>query len=85
MQVTPNCLWRVSDITRIGLKKLGYESFEEMWADYNVLALVRNPYDRAGSSYDYTLGRRTVRPPIALTWYHVYIMLYFSAPLVPWK
>ena len=62
VQETPNCLWRVSDITRNGLKKLGYDSFEAMWADYTVLALVRNPYDRAGSSYDYTLGRRTVRP-----------------------
>lgn len=60
LQKNPSCLWRVTDITRVGLSKLGYGSFEEMWEDYSVLALVRNPYDRAGSSYDYTLGRRKV-------------------------
>lgn len=60
MQAGPPCLWRATDITRVGIKSLGYESLEAMWADYTVMALVRNPYDRAGSSYDYILGRREV-------------------------
>lgn len=61
MQAGPPCLWRVTDIIRVGIHNLGYESLETMWADYTVMALVRNPYDRAGSSYDYVLGRREVR------------------------
>lgn len=62
MQAGPPCLWRATDITRVGIKSLGYESLETLWADYTVMALIRNPYDRAGSSYDYILGRREVRP-----------------------
>eukprot|EP00892_Ulva_mutabilis_P012447 jgi/Ulvmu1/9575/UM054_0005.1 len=57
----PPCLWHVTDVMRIGVQSLGYASWEALWADYTVMALVRNPYDRAGSSYDYTLGLRKAR------------------------
>ena len=38
----------------------GYASFEELWQDYTVFTVVRNPYDRASSAYDYVLHRRKV-------------------------
>jgi hypothetical protein len=45
---------------RTGANALGYQDFHALWMDYTVFTLVRNPYDRAGSSYDYLLSRRTV-------------------------
>ena len=45
-----------------GLPALGYSSWEDLWADYIVFTMVRNPYDRVASAYDYILGRREVRP-----------------------
>lgn len=55
---SPNCMWTAEMIQNLGLKKLGYASWEELWADYTVVTLIRNPFDRAGSAYDYLLGRR---------------------------
>lgn len=52
------CLWRTSDMVKAGLKTLGYRSWQELWSDYTVFTLARNPYDRAGSAYDYLLARR---------------------------
>jgi hypothetical protein len=51
-------MWQASDMAKFGVEALGYNTMEEMWMNYTVFALVRNPYDRAGSSYDYVLSRR---------------------------
>lgn len=48
-------------MVRVGHKELGYESWEQLWADYVVITTVRNPYDRAGSAYDYILWHRKWR------------------------
>ena len=69
MQAGPPCLWSVTDIIHAGVNNLGYASLEAMWADYTVLSLVRNPYDRAGSAYDYILGHRQVCHVFTRVWH----------------
>jgi hypothetical protein len=61
---------------RLGLSKLGYKSWEQLWAAYIVFAVVRNPYDRAGSSFDYLKMRRPVRQP-GLHGQELYVFLCF--------
>ena len=61
MQTRPFCYVDNKEMQAIGLKNLGYESWDTLWADYTVFTMVRNPYDRAGSSFDYILGRHEVR------------------------
>lgn len=61
MQTDPLCWWSAGDMVNHGAAAFGYADFDELWRDYTVFALVRNPYDRAGSSYDYILDRRQVR------------------------
>jgi hypothetical protein len=51
-------MWQASDLATFGVQALGYNTMEELWMDYTVFALVRNPYERAGSSFDYLLSRR---------------------------
>ena len=47
-------------MTKAGPEAFGFQSFDELWEAYTVFALVRNPYQRAASSYDYILDRRKV-------------------------
>lgn len=61
MQDKPFCFLNNKEMGELGLEELGYESWQALWQDYTIFALVRNPYDRAGSSFDYILGRHKVR------------------------
>jgi hypothetical protein len=51
---------------------------DELWMDYTVFALIRNPYDRAGSSYDYVLSRRKQKVRLFLR-YRAVLLDYPSA------
>ena len=73
LQNEPFCYLDNRQMQDIGLENLGYESWDALWQDYTVFTMVRNPYDRAGSSYDYLLKRRKVRSRCqrARTWAEV--------------
>ena len=61
MQNKKFCYLDNKEMQKLGLEELGYDTWDALWSDYTVFSLVRNPYDRAGSSYDYILGRHEVR------------------------
>ena len=52
------CSYRQYAVKRDGLWKLGFDSWEELWKNYTVFSVARNPYDRAASAYDYLYARR---------------------------
>lgn len=52
------CFWRPFHVTDLGPDHWGYSSWREMWMDFTVFTVARNPFDRAGSAFDYILGRR---------------------------
>ena len=61
MQKGPPCTQWQQMVLAQGHDAFGYDSWASLWADYTVFATVRNVYDRAGSAYDYLLGRRKAR------------------------
>lgn len=70
VQIGPPCLWRNSDMVRVGgARAFGYGSWAELWRDYLVFAPVRNPYERAASSYDYIRSLRTKVRILLITWF----------------
>lgn len=64
MQATAPCFWTAEMLEDVGVRALGYDSLEALWQDYFVFGSIRNPYERAGSAYDYILDRRKVRPAL---------------------
>eukprot|EP01025_Chloroclados_australasicus_P045028 TRINITY_DN4909_c0_g1_i8.p3 TRINITY_DN4909_c0_g1~~TRINITY_DN4909_c0_g1_i8.p3 ORF type:complete len:218 (-),score=6.83 TRINITY_DN4909_c0_g1_i8:648-1301(-) len=48
-----DCL-RIADVARVPTP----EAAEQMWRDYFVFAVARNPFSRSASAYNYLLGRR---------------------------
>lgn len=52
------CFYRQHHVTAFDAQYWGYESWEELWMDYTVFTVARNPFDRAASGYDYILQRR---------------------------
>ena len=52
------CFYRPGHVTTPGIEHWGYRSWQELWMDYTVFTVARNPFDRAASAYDYITGRR---------------------------
>ena len=58
------CWWRLSALANLGVEKFGFADtpqhtgLEAMWHNYTVFTVVRNPFARAGSSYDFILKNR---------------------------
>lgn len=62
LQAKEQCWWRLQDIAnrKGGTQALGARSVHELWQQFTVFTMVRNPYDRAGSAYEYLYSRRLV-------------------------
>ena len=74
MQGHDFCFWTNKAMSQLGLAKLGYDSWDALWADYTVFTLTRNPYDRAASLRDSIVAGHKVRsglitaPPVTFVW-----------------
>ena len=56
------CLWTAYAIDQAGgPSKLGYKSWDEIWMHFFVFMPIRNPWDRAGSAFDYMQAHTTNR------------------------
>ena len=67
LQKSMGCLWTQDQMARLGPQAFGYDSFDALWMDYTVFSSVRNPYDRAGSAYEYILQHRVPKVRVAST------------------
>lgn len=61
LQRNGHCMFAPHQLQRQGGPvALGFKNWHEMWLNYTVFTTVRNPYNRAASSYDYMEAERKV-------------------------
>ena len=60
LQKQGHCFWWKDRLLGDGPEALGYPTWDSLWQDYTVFAVVRNPFDRAASSYQYIYAERQV-------------------------
>lgn len=54
-------MFAINELQRQGAPHtFGFDTWQAMWRNYTVFALVRNPFDRAASAYDYIQSEREV-------------------------
>lgn len=66
VQAHQPCFANILQLLEDGPAAWGYASFADIWADFTVFAVVRNPFERAASAYDYVLGRHSLVRPLPI-------------------